>query len=60
MKTGGKNRPCHMRKILLRTEIAYFLPLRFAIVSDSLNSFAESLDQEYFVGIVALDNAQTL
>ena len=49
MKTGGKNRPCHMRKILLRAEIAYFLPLRFAIVSDSLNSFAESLIHENFI-----------
>ena len=49
MKTGGKNRPCHMRKILLRTEIAYFLSLCFIVVTDSLNSFTESLIHENFV-----------
>ena len=49
-----------MRKILLRLKNGYYLLLIRIVITDSLNSFAESLDQEYFVRIVALDNAQTL
>jgi hypothetical protein len=50
-KTGGKNRPCHMRKILLRIKIAYYLLLYPVVVTQLLNSITESSTQESFMEV---------